>query len=229
MKVIVYVEGSSDRVAMDALLKPLIEQKQKEGIEISFPAQFRETGKSYLLIKVPRKAAIILPEEPGTTIVIMPDLYPKNEAFPHESVEELEAGILRNFNAALQNIDNERKIQLEDRFKVFCFKHDLEALILASEEGLRRQLGLSHLEATWQKPVEDQDQEDPPKRIVERLFRENGKRYKSIIHARAIMEKSDYQEIARRCPQCFKPFVDFLTNLQMSHDDGYAAPAELEE
>jgi len=216
VKVVVYVEGASDREAMDALLKPLIEQKQKEGIGISFPApaRSRETGKSYLLIKVPRKAAIILSEEPSTIVVTIPDLYPKNEAFPHETVEELEAGILRNFNAALHNIDNERKIQLEARFKVFCFKHDLEALILASEEGLRRQLGLSHLEATWQKPVEDLDQETPPKQIVERLFKENGRRYRSIIHARAIMEKSDYQEIARRCPQCFKPFVDFLTDLQ---------------
>ena len=213
MKVIVYVEGPSDREAMNALLKPLIEQKQKEGIEISFSAQFRETGKSYLLIKVPRRAARILPVEPSTIVVTMPDLYPKDEAFPHETVEELEAGILRNFNAALQHIDTERNMQLEARFKIFCFKHDLEALILASEEGLRRQLGFSHLEATWQKPVEDQDNDNPPKRIVERLFRDNGKRYKSTVHARAIMEKSDYRDIAERCPQCFKPFVDFLTNL----------------
>ena len=36
MRVIVYVEGPSDKAAMNALLEPLLEQKRQEGISIEF-------------------------------------------------------------------------------------------------------------------------------------------------------------------------------------------------
>ncbi len=32
----------------------------------------------------------------------MPDLYPKNKAFPHETVDELKAGVQANFETALR-------------------------------------------------------------------------------------------------------------------------------
>ena len=184
------------------------------GIEISFSAQFRETGKSYLLIKVPRRAARVLTKEPCTIVVAMTDLYPRDEAFRHGTVEELEAGIHSNFNAALQHSDTGCDKRLRERFKVFCFKYDLEALILASEEALKKQLGLSRLEATWRKPVEEQNHDLPPKKIVEKLFEENGPCYSGPVDAPLILSKANYQDIAEKCSQCFKPFVEFLTGLQ---------------
>ena len=36
MKVIVYVEGPSDKLAMEALLKPLMDEKQDRGVGITF-------------------------------------------------------------------------------------------------------------------------------------------------------------------------------------------------
>lgn len=213
-EVIVYVEGSSDESAMRALFAPLLQQKRQEGVIIKFFQAPKNDRKKSILTKVPRKAVDIILDEPHSIVVAMPDLYPKNKGFPHETVDELKAGILKNFNDALRNRDVGDDIRLRDRFKVFCFKHDLEALILASEEALRRQLGVDHLEVTWRTPVEDQDHDHPPKHIVESLFREHGKRYRSTVHARAILENSDYQNISDKCPQCFKPFVEFLTNLQ---------------
>ena len=165
------------------------------------------------MIEVPRRAVGIL-NDPHSVVVAMPDLYPKNKGFPHETLYELKAGILKNFNDALRNRDVEDDVRPKDRFKVFCFKYDLEALILAAEEALKRRLGADHLDVTWQIPVEDQDHVHPPKRIVERIFEEHGALYEDTVDAPFILGASCYQDIADKCFQCFKPFVEFLTGLQ---------------
>jgi len=213
-EVIVYVEGPSDESAMKELLKPLIEQKQKEGIAIGFFASSNGDKKEAVLTKVPLRAVSILRNRRHSIVVAMPDLYPKNKGFPHETFDELVNGILENFNNALRHKGIGDDIKLKDRFRVFCFKYDLEALILASEEALKSYLETDHLNVTWRIPVEDQDHNKPPKRIVEDLFKGYGKRYIGKEDAPLILGRSDYQYIADKCPQCFKPFVEFLTGLQ---------------
>lgn len=104
--------------------------------------------------------------------------------------------------------------RIQERFKVFCFKHDLEALLLAAQHELAHRLGAKSIAVTWRVPVEDQDQDQPPKRIVESLFAERGKRYRDTVDAPIILGACQYQEIADRCPQCFRPFVEFLTGLR---------------
>jgi hypothetical protein len=96
---------------------------------------------------------------------------------------------------------------------VFSFKHDLEALLLASEEALFRHLGMERSRVKWKVPVEDQDHDCPPKRIVEQLFEEAGKRYRDTVDAPRILKACSYLEIAERCDQAFKPFVQFLIGL----------------
>ena len=59
-----------------------------------------------------------------------------------------------NFSQALQKkgIQDER---LKERFKVFCFKYEMEALILAAESGLRGKLQIDskgHLDNTSRRP-----------------------------------------------------------------------------
>jgi hypothetical protein len=226
-EVIVYVEGPSDESAIEALLESLIQQKRREGVVIEFFEAPRGDKKVSLLTKVPRKAVGIILDKPHSIVVAIPDLYPRNKGFPHETVDELRAGILKNFNDALRNRDVEDDVRLRDRFRVFCFKYDLEALILASEEALKNRLGLDNLEVTWRTPVEDQDHDHPPKRIVEALFKEHGKRYRGTVDAPPILRASDYQDIADRCSQCFKPFVKFLTDLQpVSYHDEHDQPKE---
>jgi hypothetical protein len=91
----------------------------------------------YVLTKVPKRAAVIIRNDPSAIVVTMPDLYPKNKAFPHETFEELKAGIVKNFDSALQSKGRKVDARLRERFKVFCFKHDLEALVLAAEPAWR--------------------------------------------------------------------------------------------
>lgn len=92
MRVLVYVEGPSDKLGLEALLAPLIEQKRQQGIGIEFFPSPKGDKKVSLLRKVPRKAANILLGDPAAVVVAMPDLYPKNKGFKHETAGELIGG-----------------------------------------------------------------------------------------------------------------------------------------
>jgi len=219
MKVNIYVEGPSDKNAMEALLVNLIDQKSEEGVSIEFfPIKGGNNdrggdAKKELLLNAPIKAVNILYNNPNSMAIILPDLYPKNKGFPHETFQQLKAGIMENFSQALQRkgIQDER---LEARLKVFCFKYEMEALILAAESGLRRKLGVTDLKVTWTIPVEDQNHDRPPSEIVEQLFRNSGQKYNKTVDPQLILRKSSYQEIAEKCTQCFKPFVEFIEDIQ---------------
>ncbi|MCI0519412.1 MAG: DUF4276 family protein [Chloroflexi bacterium] len=212
-RVIVYVEGPSDKLAMQALLSPLLERSLQAGVRIEFFDSFKGDRKIALATKAPVKAVDILQSYPEALVVVMPDLYPRNKGFAHETFEQLAAGIRRNFDAAVATKGLADHPALADRFRVFCFKHDLEALLLAAEEELQRQFNDQPLGVEWRKPVEDQDQDNPPKFIVEQIYRNHGKRFKETVDAPRVLRGAGYRKVAERCPQCFQPFVDFLEGL----------------
>jgi phenylpyruvate tautomerase PptA (4-oxalocrotonate tautomerase family) len=214
VRAIIYVEGPSDRLAMERLLRHLIETKRQAGVDIQFFEVPSRGGdrKAALLTKIPRRAVDILRNDPDSVVVAMPDLYPRNKAFEHETAEQLIEGIRQAFLSALSSKGLEDQ-RLVERFHAFCFKHDLEALLLAAEAVLANRLGSRDLKRTWQTPVEDQNHDNPPKRVVEELFREHGKRYVGTADAPVILAAANYQDIAERCPQCFAPFIEFLEKL----------------
>jgi len=214
MKAIIYVEGSSDKLALEALLNPLIEQKLQEGVTIEIFETPEGDRKASLLTKVPHKAINILMNDPTAVVAAVPDLYPKNKGFPHETYQDLVRGLTSRFEQACQKKGHQPDERINRRFKVFCFKHDLEVLILAAEESLCAQLGVASLGVSWRKPVEDQNQDHPPKYVVEEIYRRHGQKYKGTVDAPLIFRGVSYHQIAERCPQCFGPFVEFLENLQ---------------
>jgi hypothetical protein len=209
-KVYIYVEGSSDKYAMESLLYDLIEKKSQIGIEIKF---LSENGKDALLEKTPKKVANILINELNSIAIILPDLYPKDVCFDHVTFDELREGIFNKLRVALRNKHVNEKSALLERFKVFCFKYDLEALILASKESLEKCLNVSQIDVAWQLPVEDQNHEHPPKYIVKSIFESHGESYNEKTDAPLILSMGNYIDIANKCEQCFKPFVDFLESL----------------
>ncbi len=209
MRVIVYVEGPSDRLAMEELLMPLTQGLAARGIGIQF---IQTDGKQRLLRRSPLKALNILRNEPDAVVIALPDLYPPDIVFPHRTPQELQSGLSGEFRRLLseKHIDDSRLCQ---RFQVFCFKHDLEALVLAAEIPLASRLGVNSLNRTWVLPVENQDHGCPPKRVVEDLFEAQQDRYRDTIDAPLILGSAHYDQVAAACPQCFKPFVDFLMSL----------------
>lgn len=208
-KVIVYVEGPSDRLAMEELLSDLLARLLTTGVAVDFVST---EGKKRLMFKTPTKAVNILRNDPQAVVAALPDLYPPNVTFTHTTFDELAQALRQEFERVLarKRLDDTR---LHERFHVFCFKHDLEALVLAAEDQLASRLGVPAVTYTWVKPVEDQDHKRPPKRVVEQVFRMYGDRYQDTIDAPLILGAARYSEIAAACPQCFKPFIDYLESL----------------
>lgn len=208
-KVIVYVEGPSDRLAMEELLADLLRRLQTAGVVVKFiPTE----GKRRLMLQTPVKAANILGHDPRAVVIALPDLYPPNVALEHTTFDELSRALQQEFESALarKRLDDRR---LHNRFHVFCFKYDLEALVLAAESQLASRLSVQAVTHTWTKPVENQDHNTPPKRIVEQVFEAHGNKYRDTVDAPLILGAARYSEIATACPQCFKPFVDYLESL----------------
>jgi hypothetical protein len=220
VKVIVYVEGPSDQKALQALLKPIIEAGRSRGVGISF---FPQGGKAPILNDVPRHAAEILKQSPDDWVFALPDLYPMASydggPHPHHSFAELEALLQQRF------VSRADKIGLPDtarrHFRVHCLKHDLEALVLAAPDELRRRLGTEHkLRGRWRARVEDQDDDKPPKYVVAELFRHYRRKpdYIDTIDAVWILERASLQAIEAACPERFEPFVRELRALSEQRD-----------
>ena len=213
MRVIIYLEGPSDKLALSVLLEPLVQRKLQQGVMIEFFETPDGDRKLSLLTKVPIKAVNILLNDPSAIVIAMPDLYPYNKGFPHETYPQLVEGLSARFEKALHSKTGTVNARDARRFKIFCLKHDLESLILASEESLKVRLG-GQLRVNWHKPVEDQNNTRPPKYVVEEMYRQHGEKYKDTVDAPLVLHGVDYQVIAERCQQCFKPFVEYLENLQ---------------
>jgi hypothetical protein len=211
VKVLVYVEGPADRVSLAALLKPIIDAGRAKGIGISFHELRNKDG---VLRHGPNRAAAYLKEQPDGWVIALPDLYPMKDftGTPrHSSFSELRAGMRKAFEKAAQRHDLPNDVR--SHFLVHCLKHDLEVLLLAAPDQLRARLGTTEkLADAWRKPVEDQDDIDPPKRVVERLFKKyRGKgRYTDTVDAPRILERASLVAVEAACPCCFAPFVDDL-------------------
>ena len=202
-KVIVYFEGTSDVACIKTLLKPIVEEKAEKGIAIHFHNVTEGDHKERLVTTYVDKARNILKNNKKTIVVLCPDLYPPNKGFKHETFEQLNDGIYKRFN------DNE----LQKRFRVFCFKYDLEVLLLASVEGLKEILKTDNFKVDWKIPVEDQNHGKSPKKVIQELFLKHfdgKKQYKETFDAPLILNSINYKTLKERCPQCFKPFVEFL-------------------
>ncbi len=210
MKVLVYVEGPSDKAGLAALLRLLIKEGRSRGVGISFHDL---NGKSALLRRGPTHAAAYLKGNPENWVVALPDLYPmkKYTGTPkHSSFSELRTGLRKAFEMAA----NRRGVAQEARnhFLVHCLKHDLEALLLAAPDQLRERLRTPDRLGDWRNPVEDQDDDKPPKRVVEDLFSKYRRKpgYVDTTDAPRILEKADLAAVEAACPQCFAPFVNDL-------------------
>ena len=207
-EVFVYVEGPSDQLGMRELFREIMEAAKLDGHSVDF---YPLDGKEPLLNKGPIKALNILRNRPDSFVFLVPDLYPPNKPFPHENYRELENELRKRFHreACRKGCD----MHLSERFFVHCFKHDLEALVLASEQALLARLGKSRFSQSWAMPVENQNHGTPPKRIVEALFKDSGMKYKDTVDVPWILGYSNHGDLVAKCPQNFKPFVDDLIRI----------------
>jgi Domain of unknown function (DUF4276) len=212
VRVFFYVEGPSDRDGLAALLRPIVYQGQKNGVGVRFLAI---GDKAAVLRKVPRMAADHLVDHPLDRVIAAPDLYPMapyaGTADAHSSFEDLERLLQQRFTARADKVGLVEAAR--GNFRVHCLKHDLEALLLAAREQLRQRLGTGdELHKAWRQPVEDQNDDQPPKRVVEKLFDKYRKKpgYVDTTDAPWILARANLAEVEKACPQRFGPFVTEL-------------------
>ena len=156
----VYLEGPSDRLGMEKLLSNVIDLAAEKGNSVKF---IPLNGKEPLLNKGPVRAVNILRNRPESWVFLVPDLYPPNKPFSHETFDELKTELEKRFLTEIRrkNID----ARIFRRFRVHCFQYDFEVLLLASDKQLFQRIGTKPKAAKWIVPVEKQDHGKPPKRV----------------------------------------------------------------
>lgn len=209
MKALVYVEGKTDQTGLEVLLRSLIVAREAEGVGIRFFPARQSDAKKWLLLNGPTVAAQILSKDPESHVAIVPDLYPRNKAFPHETQEELESSLHDRIRAELHRMrcDDSRVL---DRFHAFCFKYEFEVLVLACEDLLKAYLHCEEFKVKWTRPVEQQDHERPPKAVLRELFAAHDVKYQGLLTPVEILERSDYRRLCDACPASLGRLVSWL-------------------
>jgi len=224
MKVWVYVEGHSDRLALEALWAPWKARLRQRGWGLEIIPLDHKSG---FLKRIGARAAHKLASDACDLVVGLPDLYPnaeyRNTAWAHNTHDDLrkvQEGLVKRAlrdRFGLGAADADERL---GRFCGTCLKHDLEMLLLAAPDALRAVLETAEQLGEWRHPVEDQNQVEPPKRVVERLFREKSRRresYRNTDHAVKVLGKvaSDITAILRNRdgqPQCpvFEALLEWM-------------------
>lgn len=213
MKVLVYVEGPGDRASLEGLFRSILDQGRKSRVSINF---IPRGGKDWILQQLGRTAASHLKSSPEDYVFALPDLYPmaKYERTPeaHHSFEQLEALLWGRFHKEAERFGLPEAVR--SHYRIHCLKHDLEVLLLGSPEVLRQRLKTNENIEKWRKPPEDQNDHEPPKRVVERLFMKYQKRrYGETTDAPWVLERASAKDLCVSCPQRFKPLFTELDRL----------------
>ena len=225
MKVWIFVEGSSDVKALSALLNGWKQNLSAKGWGIQIiPLE----NKSKYFRKIGSRATEKLVNDARDLVVGLPDLYPNrdyaNTEYKHDNLEEL-----RNVQTRLvkQNLQQEvRRADVDshiERFHASALKHDLEVLLLAATNQLQSRLKIPNRPSGWRRHPEEQNQDRPPKRIVENLFRRHLRRsYRENTDSDAILRNADLREVAEQCPT-FRAMIDWIGG--KTGVPGYCLPA----
>lgn len=223
MKVWIYVEGGSDELALKALWESWRAKLRREGHGIKvIPLD----NKSKFFRKIGHLAAEKLIANEEDIVIGLPDLYPNQPyagtRFEHSNMTQLKLIQKKEVSNALKEVfgvNRPQVRQLLERFLPSALKHDLEMLLLAAQDQLRSFLGTPDRLGNWRNPVEDQNQNHPPKRIVEELFRTKSRTrcaYRDTKDASAVLRKVTdiktiiYNETKQiKCP-VFKALLDWI-------------------
>ena len=213
MKVWIFVEGDSDVKALSALLNGWKQNLSTKswGIQV-IPLD----SKSKYFKKIGSRATEKLANNADDLVVGLPDLYPNRDyadtEYKHNNLQELQGVQTRLVRQDLRqqmgrraNVDSHMA-----RFYASALKHDLEVLLLAATSQLQSRLKMSNKPSGWRQPPEEQNQDRPPKRIVEYLFQRELKRsYRENTDSDAILRNTDLREVAEQCPT-FRDMIDWI-------------------
>lgn len=209
MKVWIFVEGRSDVQALSALWSDWQQRLGKKGWGIQLiPLE----NKSKYFRNIGSRATEKLEHDTRDLVVGLPDLYPNqdyaNTQYKHDDLKELRAVQTRLVKQQMGRRTDINSYMA--RFYASALKHDLEVLLLAATSQLQSQLKMSNRPSGWRQPPEDQNQNRPPKKIVEELFQRRLKRaYRENADSAAILRDADLRQVAEQCPT-FCAMIDWI-------------------
>ena len=201
MKVWIFVEGRSDVQALSALWSGWQQQLGKKGWGIQLISL---DNKSNYFKKIGSRATEKLANDARDLVVGLPDLYPNrdyaNTEYRHDNLQELQGVQARLVKQHLQQMGRRTDVDsYMARFYASALKHDLEMLLLAAPSQLQSRLKIKP--SGWQQPPEEQNQDRPPKKVVEELFRKHLDRsYRENTDSDAILRNAGLREVAEQCP-----------------------------
>lgn len=203
MSVYVYVEGDTEVLALPKILDVLIGSRSVRKPIPLYGAKF--------LPKIGKTVAAILAASPQAHVFACPDLAPNRALdgtpWAYRDYEGLQGVLNREAATELaKRCRPQRADEALSRFHPHPFRHDFEVVLLACPGPLKRRLGTtSDITKHYHSNPEDQDFDEYPKRIVDRLFqRFRKRRYRPTDDCPRVLEYAsdlDVKGIEERCPR----------------------------
>lgn len=189
----VYVEGPSDKLGLEALLRDETADWRQRRIGFRLLPLY---GKGNILREIGRKTQLALDKGGIDHVFALVDLFPG-----HTDAESLR-----------QELRNLVEPRWHSRFHAHVAVHDFEAWVLASREELGKRLGMANLHG-FNSPETINDQKPPAEHLKE-LFIRHQRTYQKEVDGPAILRRTTPAVISSQCPNFQLFYNDLLTCIE---------------
>ncbi len=199
MKFVLFVEGQTERAALNGFLKRWLDPRLnwRVGIQI-----VRFNGCKSFMEEAAKKARLHLKQADVIAVIGLLDLYGL-DIYPSNQVSAAQ-----RVSWAKKHLENEVD---EDRFRQFFAVHETEAWLLSDPTIFPREIQ-QDVQRTRRNP-EDVDFDTPPAKLLNQFYRKStGKDYKKVVYGEDLFKKLDPQVVYDKCPH-FKEMMDEMLHL----------------
>lgn len=204
MRVLLFVEGETERDGLPPLLARLIRETADVNVKVQ-PICFR--GAQNYLKEIATKVGLYLKDPKARDIVAavgFVDLYGLNIPLPNWE----KASTADKVAIGRKHIESEVG---NARFRQYFAVHETEALILADTEQLPPEVRKS-LPGKCIRP-EEVNHDQPPSKLLDRLYRDKvGRPYRKTVDGINLLRSLSYSSLVAKCPY-FRAMLDDLTAL----------------
>ncbi|MBI4332571.1 MAG: DUF4276 family protein [Chloroflexi bacterium] len=203
MKIVLFVEGLTERKAVPQFLKRWLDSQTTRPVGIQ-PVRFE--GWPELINDSPKKARMYLSSRDVIAVVALLDLYG-----PQIYPQHIDTASQR-YDWAKHDL--ERKVG-DARFFQFFVVHEVEAWLLSDQSIFPRDIAATV--ARLQRP-EEVDFEEPPAKLLKRLYKaSSGHAYKKVTQGQQLFKKLDPAIAYNQCPR-LKDLLDKM--LEVARQNG---------
>jgi hypothetical protein len=201
-KIIIYVEGQTDKAGLEALLSERISSALNNGVTIDIFHPSKSDHQKTLIYNYPIKAIKTIQNNPKSIVFILPDLHPMNR---HGMTYNTHDELCKIIQSHAEKVSTDSRILT--RFHAHCFVHEFEALLMACPKEIETLTGTTvPSEYNWSNP-EQQNGKFPPKKVIEHIY----PTYEGAADAAKILKEVPLEQITAKCPY-FAQFVAVLNS-----------------